>query len=222
MVLLITTCGGRSAEYRRRLQRQIDDGGWNGRRILVSDGPLADGAAGWTITATPAQEGQKKTYWRALAVGLEECRKTGDDRILILEDDVELCTNALPYMERARLPRMLAFISWYDGHIVEAGAAAGIYPASALQFICLQGITWPARTAEALLSSEVARAWGEPHGGDLLVARALGGRSYGVHVPNLVQHLGAESVCTPGSGLTGARTASNYPGRAFDAATIGS
>src|SRR6185369_11646353 len=98
MVLLITTCGGRTAEYRQRLQRQIDDSGWGGRRILVSDGPLADAAAGWTITATPVREGQKKTYWRALAVGLEECRKTDDNRILILEDDVELCTNALPYM----------------------------------------------------------------------------------------------------------------------------
>jgi len=220
MILLVTTCGSRNGDHLGRLRRQIDESGWNGRRILVSDGPSTMNRGDWTITATAAQEGQKPTYWRALAVGLEEARRTGDDRILILEDDVELCTNALPYMERAHIPRTLDFVTWYDGHIVPTGAAKGIYPANAQYFICLQGVTWQLATAERLLSSPVAAAWSEPHGGDVLIAKILRGRAYGVHVPNLVQHLGAESVCSPGATLAGARTAANYPGKRFDAATV--
>jgi hypothetical protein len=224
LILLITTCRGRngSGDYLARLQRQIDDSGWTGRRVLVSDGlpPAHASGDGWSVAATAQREGQKKSYWRALALGTEECRRTGSDRMLILEDDVELCTNALPYMERARLPGAFAFVTWYDGHAVRPGAARGIYPAAAMRFICLQAITWTPSVAEELLSSEVAAAWSEPHGGDLLVAKILGGRSYGVHVPNLVQHLGSESVCSPGVNLSGARTASNYAGRKFDAAIL--
>jgi hypothetical protein len=224
LILLVTTCRGRrdGGNYLARLQRQIDESGWNGRRVLVSDGPppASGGGDGWSVAATPQREGQKKTYWRALALGLEECRRSGSDRMLILEDDVELCTNALPYMERARLPDAFAFVTWYDGHAVPRGAARGIYPANALRFICLQAITWKPSVAEELLSSPVAAAWPEIHGGDLLIAKALGGRSYGVHVPNLVQHLGANSVCSPGDTLAGARTANNYQGREFDASTL--
>jgi hypothetical protein len=133
------------------LQRQIDDSGWHGRRILVSDGPPPTASAAvWSVDATARQEGQKKTYWRALALGLEECRRAGSDRILILEDDVELCTNALPYMERARLPSMFAFVTWYDGHAVPRGAARGIYPANALRFICLQAVTWTAERGQRI------------------------------------------------------------------------
>ncbi len=221
MILLVTTCRGRNGGYLARLQRQIDDSGWNGRRVLVSDGPPpSPSGAGWSVAATPQREGQKKTYWRALALGLEECRRAGSDRMLILEDDVELCTNALAYIERAHLPGAFAFVTWYDGHAVPRGASRGIYPANAMRFICLQALTWTTSVAEELLSSRVAAAWSEAHGGDLLIARILAGRSYGVHVPNLVQHLGSESVCSPGVDLSGARTASNYAGKEFDAATL--
>ena len=221
MIVLVTTCGIRKAHYLGRLLRQIDAGGWKGRRFIVSDGPPTIISGGWQVTATTKREGQKKAYWRALAVGLEESRKSSDDRILILEDDVELCTNALRYMERARLPVMLDFVTWFDGHVIPAGAAQGIYPVNAQYFFCLQGVTWKAATAEALLTSSIAANWGELHSGDILVAKILRGRRYGVHVPNLVQHLGSESICNPGQKLTGVRTSNNYPGAAFDASTLG-
>jgi hypothetical protein len=219
MILLITTCGPRPGDSLGKLRRQIDES-WSGRRILVSDGPTTVAADGWTIAATARREGQKPTYWRALAIGVEEARRTGDDRLLILEDDVELCANALAYMERARLPPGIEFVTWYDGHIVKPGAVAGIYPANAQYFICLQGVTWPLATAEKLLASPIAAAWDECHGGDILVAKILRARPYGVHVPNLVQHLGAESICSPGASLAGARTAANYPGSTFDASSL--
>jgi hypothetical protein len=54
-----------------------------------------------------------------------------------------------------------------------------------------------------------------------LIAKILRGRHYGVHVPNLVQHLGDQSICNPGQGLSGVRVANNYPGARFDALTLG-
>jgi hypothetical protein len=220
MILLITTCASRNVGYFGRLLKQINSSGWEGRRFVISDGP-SPLVTGWPTSASRTCEGQKSNYWRALAVGLEEARKSGDDRILILEDDVELCRNALQYMHRARLPPVLDFVTWFDGHMVPRGASDGIYPLNAQHFFCLQGVTWRAATAERLLRAPAAARWRERHSGDILIAKILSGRRYGVHVPNLVQHLGAESVCNPGQRLNGVRIANNYRGSQFDAMMLG-
>ena len=220
MVLLVTTCGGRDSQYLRRLVGQVDSSGWRGSRIVVSDGrPSA--LTGWRTSASPRNEGQKRTYWRALAIGLEEAQRKRLDRILILEDDVALCRNALQYMERARLPHVLDFVTWFDGHAVPPRARFGIYPVLGRTFFCLQGVTWSRASAERLVTAPAAQQWKQRHSGDILVAKVLAGRYYGVHVPNLVQHLGATSVCNPGQGLTGVRVANNFPGYDFDALTLG-
>jgi hypothetical protein len=226
MILLITTCMGRNDRgvrdpgYLSRLVRQIDASGWGGRKLIISDGPPPV-LTSWPTSATVRREGQKKAYWRALAVGLEEARRHHTDRILILEDDVELCRNALHYMQRARLPDVLKFVTWFDGHAVPPRSSPGIYPVHAQYFFCLQGVTWRAATAEVLLRSPMAAAWKQTHAGDVLIAKILSGRHYGVHVPNLVQHLGAASVCNPAERLAGVRVANNYPGVQFDAMTLG-
>jgi hypothetical protein len=226
MILLITTSAGRGGRgvqepgYLGRLMRQIDGSGWQGKKMLISDGPPTLLTA-WPTSATPRRQGQKKTYWRALAVGLEEARRHRTNRILILEDDVELCRNSLMYMERARLPDVLGFVTWFDGHAVPPHSSPGIYPIPARYFFCLQGVTWRCSTAEAVLRSPTAAAWNQPHAGDVLIAKILTGRYYGVHVPNLVQHLGAASVCNPAEKLAGVRVANNYPGVQFNAMTLG-
>jgi hypothetical protein len=148
---------------------------------------------------------------------VEQTRGETDDRILILEDDVELCRNALTYIERTPIPHDLDFITWFDGHIIQSGASPGIYSVPAERFFCLQGVTWRRSTAERLLRSPEAAAWPDRHSGDTLIGKILRGRRYGVHVPNLIQHIGAQSICNRGQRLEGVRTAANYPGRWFDA-----
>ena len=217
MVLIITTAGGRGAACLDRLLRQIREGGWRGSRFLVCDGPPVR-ASGWVTVASAKRQGQRKTYWRALALGAEQSRRERDERILILEDDVELCRNALPYIERAPIPKGLDFITWFDGHVIRPGSTSGIYPVPAEKFFCLQGVSWRTSTAELLLRSPEAAAWTDRHSGDTLIGKILRGRRYGVHVTNLVQHIGAQSICNPGQRLEGVRTANNYPGQRFDAA----
>jgi hypothetical protein len=220
MILIITTSGHRGAQCLGRLLAQIRDARWNGPRFIVCDGPPVR-ASGWNVVATPHRQGQRRTYWRALALGVAETRASADDRILIFEDDVELCRNALAYMQRTPLPDGLDFVSWFDGHMINHRASPGVYPLPAEKFFCLQAVTWRRSTAERLLRSPAAAAWSDRHSGDTLIARILTGRRYGVHVPNLVQHIGAQSICNPGQTLAGVRTANNYPGRSFDAARLG-
>jgi hypothetical protein len=219
MILVIVTCGARESPYLGNLVEQINQGGWQGIRMIVSDGPPSL-ATGWPTFATPQLEGQTKTYWRALATGLEAAKQSGSDRIVIFEDDVELSRNALQYMERAPLPEGLDFVTWFDGHAVPPGARHSIHVVPGDKFFCLQGVTWKLSTAERLLQSSAFGAWRERHAGDMLIAQILTGRFYGVHVPNLVQHMGAASICNPGQHLVGVRTANNYRGRAFDAMTL--
>src|SRR3954467_11478207 len=104
MVLLITTCGVRDPRYLGQLLKQIGASGWKGPRVLVSDGPTPL-VTGWPTASSPRCEGQMRTYWRAMALGLDQARKHRTDRVVILEDDVELCRNALQYLEHARIPR---------------------------------------------------------------------------------------------------------------------
>lgn len=216
MLLIITTAGSRAKACLENLLRQIQDSGWHGLRFLVCDGAPVR-ANRWFSIVSPRREGQRRTYWKALSLGVEQTRGSGDDRFLILEDDVELCRNALAYIERTPIPRDLDFITWFDGHMIRPDSSPGIYSVPAERFFCLQGVTWRRSTAERLLRSPEAAAWTDRHSGDTLIGKILRGRRYGVHVPNLVQHMGAQSICNPGQGLNGVRTASNYPGRRFDA-----
>ena len=220
MTLVIVTCDRRDQRYLRNLSGQVDASGWEGPRCIVSDGPLRQSIAGWGAAASAEYLGQMPTYWRALAIGLDTARGAARNRITILEDDVELCHNALFRMERVSFPPDLDFVTWYDGHAVPAGTGAGIHRVPARRFVCLQGVTWTTATAERLLQSPAAGSWGEPHRADLLISQILTGRTYGVHTPNLVQHCGADSICSPGHGLIGLRTAANYPGPDFDALSL--
>jgi hypothetical protein len=219
VILLITTCKRPESQYLGDLIAAIDASGWQGPRFLVSDGesPLD---TSWPTATTNENTGQMRTYWRALAIGVDQARLRGDSKILILEDDVELCRNALQYMERLVIPSGLEFVTCFDGHVVPAGARKGIYPAPGQYFFCLQGVIWTVEAAEKLLNAPAAGQWKEPHRGDNLIAWIMYGSSYGVHVPNLVQHRGDDSLCNPGQNLSGVRMANNYPGAEFDALTL--
>jgi hypothetical protein len=101
-----------------------------------------------------------------------------------------------------------------------AGAAHGLHACALRAFSCLQAISWPLHSAARLLRSPRVALWSEPHRGDLLVRDILAPGVYGVHIPNLVEHRGEQSLCNPGAPLSGLRVARNYPGPSFDALTL--
>jgi len=216
LTVVVVTCAARGDAGLSALLRQIDDSGWTAQTLIVSDGP-ATIATRATVSATPVRTGQMRTYWRALAMGAQAAASRGHERFLVLEDDVEFCQNTLEYIAVSKHDERFQFVSWFDGHAVPAGAPRGLHPCTVRSFICLQAISWPRSTALRLLHSPHAVSWSEPHRGDLLVRRILAHGEYAVHVPNLVEHRGAESLCSPGAKLYGGRVANNYVGRSFDA-----
>lgn len=220
LVVVITTCSGRGASLLSALLAQIQQAGWQELVIIVSDGPAPAEVNCARVVDSPATVGQARNYWRALALGLEATIAAAASQFLILEDDVELCANALPYMAKTLVPPELDFVTWFDGHALSANAPRGLHSVPVRQFICMQAVTWPVGTASRLLNNPLLDRWSEPHRGDLLVRQCLPTGRYGICVPNLVEHLGSQSLCAPSTGLITQRVARNYPGPNFDAVTL--
>jgi hypothetical protein len=145
---------------------------------------------------------------------------------ILLEDDVQPCRNAVPAMVREIVPDDCGAISFYDagdtiGHLY-AGHETGMHrvPASGpndLGFHGAQALRLPAW----LIARMQAGQFDPPHvGQDVWLGRVLKGLGMKIAVmcPSLVQHVGEDSLCTPGAKLTGARApATNFPGEDFDA-----
>jgi hypothetical protein len=216
--IVVVTCAARR-DAGRALLAQIEADGKAEQTLVVSDGPTPVETRA-PVHASHTREGQAKAYWRALALGLQTAQGRGHRSFLILEDDVELCRNALSFIALAELSARYQFVSWFDGHAVPAGAPAGFYPCPTQAFACLQAISWPIASAARLLQSARVSRWPEANRGDLLARNILAPGRYAVHVPNLVQHCGVDSLCHPGAALSGTRLARNYAGSSFDALSL--
>lgn len=174
--------------------------------------------------------GQFRNYWRALRVARDLANRYDLDQVTVGEDDIEVCEGTFDYIETYRVPESLAFVTWFDANrpamvqpFDESGKRyACLTPEPAIKFRCLQLVTYPLRTVDLLLSAPQATWWNHPHEGDTLIAIILdeARQVYGIHMPNLAQHVGAESLANPGKGLTPRRTSANYPGADFDAKTL--
>ncbi len=151
---------------------------------------------------------------------------TADSDALLFEDDVQPCKNAIPAMIRHHVPEGCGAVSFYDagdtiGHLY-AGMTTGLHlvPASGpgdLGFHGAQALRLPAW----LIYRMQAGDFDPPHRGqDVWIGRLLQGLGLKIAVtcPSLVQHVGDDSICSPGASLAGARApAVNFPGEDFDA-----
>jgi hypothetical protein len=145
---------------------------------------------------------------------------------LLFEDDVQPCVNAVDMMVRTKVPDDCGAVSFYDagdtvGNLY-AGMRTGLHKivpsgANALGFHGAQALRLPAWLIARMQDGE----FDPPHvGQDVWVGRLLHGigKKIAVMCPSLVQHVGDDSLCSPGAKLTGARVpAANFPGENFDA-----
>ena len=141
---------------------------------------------------------------------------------LVFEDDVQPCRNALLAMYGAKVPDDCAFLSFYDiggrytkrsyHGIVRADPADGWWGNQALRLPWWVIRDFNNGRYEACFSN-AQDTWL----GNIARDRRL---SIGVSAPSLVQHVGEDSLCNPGAGLTGIRGPSPmFPGQDFDALT---
>jgi len=193
-------------------------GPWNGPKIILSDGDVGLTAPppGWAHVLQPAQ-GQAKAMWSAFRLALA----MDANYLTFFEDDVHLCRNALPYIEAREVPDGLAFVTWFDA-TRRMAPEPGLFHErlSASEGKHFQGacaLTLPARTLQMAVKHSMVASWPLRTYGDGLLGKVLDGMDYGVHIPNLVQHVGAVSAAGNPGGLTQGRSSPTYPGDDHDA-----
>lgn len=160
-------------------------------------------------------EGIQRTLWKCLAVGL----RMSSGPFTVLEDDVIPAAGAFGYIARwpYRLFPSLAFTAWFD-QLLPADAQQTLHVADGADFLYHQAVTYSTPTARALVRSPLVDKWHGPHGGDQLVSQILTGQRYGIHVPNLFEHVGGVSFSAPGRPMP---TSATFPPLGFHCDDLG-
>jgi len=224
--VFVLTCKREASEepwpYLHETLRQINAENVPGlQRHLVVDGeeiPALD--PGWTLSrfTEPHFKGNKYAYWHVFKLAVD----LGGDA-LILEDDLELCKNAVRRMTSFAIPDDVDWVQFFAPHVLRVEKSiVGLWrpPPTYIQFA--QAMLYPARTLRKLVTWSREREWQKFNESD----RALGlaterlGLRYAVHAPDLVQHVGAVSQASGNDTLCDWRTSKTYPGRDFDAMAL--
>jgi hypothetical protein len=238
-LVVVLACEREGNSYVEQTAAQIDEEGGVGLpRMVMVDG-AADfaasvearlarvGCTGWEVVSLGARRGSTLGMAAALKAAAPQKRD-----VLFFEDDVELCRRAVERMVAVRVPDASAFVTFFDMKEVEPGTAAGLYvrPRRGTEnewlFWGCQAMRFPAEMVQWLGDCNwLGTRVGPGHmASDLIVGELIGWhirrRRMAVHVPCLVEHVGAVSGCAPGLTLTPKRLATNYPGKEFDAMTL--
>lgn len=162
--------------------------------------------------------------------------------VTIFQDDTEVVKNFVPYYRQYlwHVEQQSLIIQWFcngqnfnDTWGVEKGLLVG---RTADKFLSTQAVTYSRRWAQRIYEwlQQAARTavpddLGRLHGDDMHIQNCLktydktypkqdGHPSFHIHVPNLVQHVGEQSLVGPGITLyDGFRQSKCYPGKGFDA-----
>lgn len=176
--------------------------------------------AGWKLVRRPGPRGGGVDF-RWMVGQLDPTMDA-----ILFEDDVQPCRNAVAAMVAIPVPDGCGAVSYYDAGdtigSLYAGHTTGLHivPASGpsnLGFHGAQALRLPAW----LITRMQAGEFDPPHTGqDVWIGQLLSGLglNIGVTCPSYVQHVGDDSLCSPGATLSGVRApASNFPGEDFDA-----
>ena len=215
------------------------------RRLVLSDGSLPEqsetevraiytkSGLGWPTEVYPGPSGTRIAFWRAFKIAYER----GFDRVLIVEDDITPCKNALRYINSFSVPDDLAFVSFFEMKELNSTDQYGLHDLGLFQFPRMktrmycgnQCMLIPRRTLEYLVACDPsdpelpADRWIVPASSSDCVMGWHLSRSpwprYGGLMPNLVQHIGEVSSLPEYSTLEG-RLSACFPGEDFDAMTL--
>jgi hypothetical protein len=235
MNLIVLTCPRQSAPeawpYIGNTLAQIDAEDVAGVRksIVVDRGDVDLVGEGWACKAPglgwaiePFTDdhlvGNKWAYWRCL----ELAAAAGGDLIL-LEDDLSFCRNAVRRMMLFPVPSDLGLVSFFSPRILEtASAIPGLWRPPRFTYFT-QAIKFSESCLLRLVAWKNDRRWQQYTASDnaLMVALTNLGIRYGVHCPDLVQHTGDISECTPlCDQVSEQRVSKMWPGPGFDALSL--
>jgi len=237
--------------YFRPLVAAIAREEWSGPLYVLVDGSeedaaeLAELAPGWMVHRHERRPGtwlggNKWPYWRLLELARETTAALGD--AVLLEDDLELCRNAIGRMALFPIPSDVDAVHFYNGFYFSGPRAhPGLWRTPAAAMGC-QAIKYPRRTLERLVDWKTKEEWQKHNESDVALglAQARLGLRFACHMPDIVQHVGAVSLVSHGmfseAGVPlegagadarrdadrtlGGRVSVNYPGKRFDAMSL--
>lgn len=236
--IVVTTCR-REPSYLEATLAALEAGGAGHarRRIILADGelPSAEQCPGWEIASVvPGRATPTGTSVRALFRAFALAEGAGVERLVMCEDDIVVCRNAILRALTLEIPDDLAFVDFCDLKELSPDAPAGIHVAPTLGgdgrgYHGAQLMSFPERTIRYLApgprwSSDRVTAWAwrrqvTPRSGDMILGATLAESPwphYGIHVPCLAEHVGEVS----GFGdrpLRAGRIATCFPGVHYDA-----
>ncbi len=151
--------------------------------------------------------------------------------ITVVQDDIAVCRNFADYIGRELdgIERDDLIVSWFDTDRAPIGDTPNCryYPRKAERFRMTQAVTYSSLWVKKIyvfftaLPTPTPDDRGQVHGDDMWIRECLlcYKKSFLVHSPSLVQHIGEDSLVAPGIQLHApehARTAQNFVGVDFD------
>lgn len=218
---------GRESDCERTLIELEERGGASqagADRTLFYSGNLANTPKvphGWNIVSRAGPHGGGNDFRWMLG------HLRPDQDALLFEDDTQPCRNAVLKMCRLPVPKGCGASSYYYGEAtcagyVPKGGRTGIYLVEADNLAKTGYVGAQALRVPAWLIARIQTGEFDPpdRAQDYWLGRVVGrlGLKMSVTCPSLVQHIGADSLCTPGADLNGGRRPSfQFPGIDFDA-----
>lgn len=203
-------------------------------RLVVCDGEYSGPALGdrWEVLEYPRQElpespdavrlrrGNKAPYFWLL----EQAHRRFNGDVLVLEDDLTFCLNAVRRMISLPIPADCAWVQFFSPHLFFPEAQPGLWRPPHGSFLFCQAIKFTGRTLHQLTDwARTDPSFGKFVESDQALALASYrlGLDYGAHCPDLARHAGDVSVASgPTATAEGKRQAKIFPGPDFDAMTL--
>jgi hypothetical protein len=219
MAILVLTSARQTERpfgYLEKTVAQIDAEEIAVEKVIVCDGRYTGPEfKGWRVVEYEKPEnsikGNKLAYWRLLEEGVA----LGGE-VVALEDDITFGLNGLRRIVAFLIPRDLAWVQFFSPMILRQKESwPGLWRPPPYSALFLQAVKWSAAGARAMLSWRDHGEFvihGESDQTVNLAAMRLGLR-YGVHCPDLVDHVGAVSLVSGGDELNNWRTSQCFAPR---------
>jgi hypothetical protein len=193
-------------------------------KLVVSDGGTITDCK-WPVAVYPGPSGTKRALWRVFGLAA----RSGVRRLIIFEDDVIPCRNAVTQILRSEVPSGCAFMTFFDiNEFPKGDQDPGIYKKSVMGrtgrgFWGVQAMLLPGAVVRFLADQDptsVMRFKDNPHHSDIAMSEILMKRSpwkeMAIHLPCLVEHRGDMSAWGNPSKVR----ATHFPGVGFDALSL--
>lgn len=186
---------------------------WIGPAVVFADDCVPqDLPSGFQMETSPRRLGNVGNFMRIVhATASDETL----DGVLLIEDDVLLSRNALPYVQSLDVPPDTASIALYSPLTSDLAAGMVKMPSSTWSGNC--AILFTSTAVRRMAASNVAAKWPRNNGADEILSAVIGSDLGTLHhVPSLAQHVGDVSSM----GHVCVRRSPTFRGEDFDALSL--